>query len=316
MVGLALDRDPFYKRELDLRFSMSYGPGRYDPQYEQQGHDYPLPYVRWTEQRNMDAFLRLIADGKVTPSRLVTHRFPIVEAKSAYALMDSDDPYLAIMLDYPADTRSAPQSVIAATGAKTVTTGGAGATAFLGFGNYARAVLLPAYRTAGGGALGTVVTSTSISAHNAAEKFGFARAATDAKEVFDDPGIAHVFIATRHDSHADLAVRALEAGKNVFLEKPLALDDLQLDRVEAAAHAAESVLTVGFNRRFAPMTVETQRLFANRNAPLVMSYRINAGPIPRESWVHGQEGGGRIVGEVCHFVDFLSAIAGAPPISR
>lgn len=313
MVGMVLDREPFYKRELDLRLSMSYGPGRYDPAYEQQGHDYPLPYVRWTEQRNMTAFLRLVADGKVTPERLITHRFPIADAKSAYALMDTHDPYLAIMLDYPSVTREPPRRAVAAAGK--AAHGASGATAFIGFGNYARAVLLPAYRAAGGGPLGTVVTATSISAHGAAEKFGFARAATDPAEVFDDPGIADVFIATRHGSHADLAARALAAGKNVFLEKPLALDAGQLDRVEAAARAATSVLAVGFNRRFAPMTIEAQRLFADRRAPLVMNYRINAGPIPRESWVHGDEGGGRIVGEVCHFVDFLAALAGAPPIA-
>ena len=314
LVGMALDRDVFYKRELDLRMSMSYGPGRYDPAYEQEGHDYPLPYVRWTEQRNMAAFLRLVEEGRVTPERLITHRFPIAEAESAYALMDSGESYLAIMLDYPEATR-APLVHAEPSKAAGVAPRAGGATAFVGFGNYARSVLMPAYKAAGGGALGAVVTATSISAHGAAEKFGFAAAATDAAVPLDDPDTANIVIATRHDSHADLTIRALQAGKNVFVEKPLALDDEQLDRVEAAARDAQGILTVGFNRRFAPMTADVQKLFEGRRTPLVMTYRINAGPIPRESWVHGSEGGGRIIGEVCHFVDLLAAIAGAVPVA-
>lgn len=312
LVGMTLDRDLFYKRELDLRMSMSYGPGRYDPAYEQEGHDYPLPYVRWTEQRNMSAFLRLVAEGRVTPGRLITHRFPIAEAEKAYALMDGDEPYLAIMLDYPEETR-APLS--RAVTAPELPADRGHATAFIGFGNYARSVLMPAYKAAGGGPLGAVVTATSISAHGAAEKYGFATAATDAAAAVDDPATATVFIATRHDTHADLVVQALNAGKNVFVEKPLALTLDDLDRIETAARDTAATLTVGFNRRFAPMTLDAQRVFADRRGPLVMSYRINAGPIPRESWVHGNQGGGRIIGEVCHFVDLLSALAGGPPVT-
>jgi predicted dehydrogenase/threonine dehydrogenase-like Zn-dependent dehydrogenase len=311
LVGMTVDRDPFYKRELDLRLSMSYGPGRYDPAYEVQGHDYPLPFVRWTEQRNMEAFLELVAAGAVTPARLVTHRFPIADAEAAYKLMDGDEPYLAILLTYPEEGAAPARAVAIAKSGPVPTDGG---SAFIGFGNYTKGVLFPAFQKAGGGALHTVVTATGISAHSAAEKHGFARAATDPEEAFGDPAISTVFIATRHDSHADLAARALAAGKHVFVEKPLALDPDQLARVMDAAAAAPGLLTVGFNRRFAPMVAQAREAFASRAGPLIMTYRVNAGPIPRESWVHHAEGGGRILGEVCHFVDTLAAIAGSAPV--
>jgi polar amino acid transport system substrate-binding protein len=312
LVGMTIDREPFYKRELDLRLSMSYGPGRYDPAYELEGHDYPLPYVRWTEQRNMEAFLELIASGRVTPSKLVTHRFPIAEAENAYKLMDGEEPYLAILLTYPEEP-AAPDHAVDLSKSAAGAAGGDGA-AFIGFGNYAKSVLLPAFQKAGGGTLRTVVTSTGISARGAAEKSGFARAATDADEAFNDPAVSTIFIATRHDSHADLAIGALRAGKHVFVEKPLALTQDELDRVVVAAREASGLLTVGFNRRFAPMVGEAKRALGARGGPLNMIYRVNAGFIPKESWVHGSQGGGRIVGEACHFVDTLSAIAGAPPV--
>lgn len=312
MTGMTIDRDPFYKRELDLRLSLSYGPGRHDPAYEVEGHDYPLAYVRWTEQRNMQAFLELVASGQVTPQRLVTHRFPIAEAEKAYALMDGDEPYLAILLTYP-DEAAAPARAVAMAGTAAAAKGDG--VAFIGFGNYAKSMLLPAVRKAGGVSLRTVVTATGLSAHAGAEKHGFARAATDAEEAFGDPDVAMVFIATRHDSHAELAIRALEAGKHVFVEKPLALTGEELSAVIAAAEAAPGLLTVGFNRRFAPMIVEAREALSARTGPLAMTYRINAGPIPRDNWVHGAQGGGRIVGEVCHFVDTLAALTGGLPVA-
>ena len=313
LVGMTIDRDPFYKRELDLRLSMSYGPGRYDPAYEVEGHDYPLPFVRWTEQRNMEAFLELVAAGRVTPKRLITHRFPIADADKAYALMDGEEPYMAILLTYPDDGAQPTRAVEIGKAAQAAPSGDG--TAFIGFGNYAKAILLPAFRKAGGTNLRTVVTSTGISAHSAAEKAGFARAATDPEEALADPSVSTVFIVTRHDSHASLTRRALEAGKHVFVEKPLALSREELDEVMGAARSAPGVLTVGFNRRFAPMVLEARKALAGRPGPLNMSYRVNAGPVPRESWLHAAEGGGRIAGEVCHFVDTLSALCGAPPIA-
>ncbi|MGQ0590668.1 MAG: bi-domain-containing oxidoreductase [Sphingosinicella sp.] len=310
-VGMTIDRDPFYKRELELRLSMSYGPGRYDTAYEIEGHDYPLPYVRWTEQRNMEAFLELIATGRVTPSLLVSHRYPIENSDQAYAMMDGDDPYLAILLTYP-ERQTKP---VHAVDLRSPGASGVSGTAFVGFGGYAKAILFPALRRASAEPLRIVVTASGISAHGSAEKFGFERAATDPEEAFADAGVSTVFIATRHDSHAGLAVRALEAGKHVFVEKPLALSREDLDQVLDAARKAPGILAVGFNRRFAPMILEAGVILAKRTGPINMLYRINAGPIGRESWVHGSEGGGRILGEVCHFIDTLSALAATPPVA-
>lgn len=312
LVGMALDREPFYKRELDLRLSMSYGPGRYDPAYENEGHDYPLPYVRWTEARNMQAFLELVAGGRVTPAKLVTHRFPIAEAEAAYALMDGNEPYLAILLTYPEAAPAIERSVAVGKGVSTSSTTGSG---FIGFGNYARGVLLPALKKAGERRLTSVVTATGLSAHSAAESFGFKNAATDPAAVLNDPNTDCVFIATRHDSHAKLAIAALKAGKHVFVEKPLALSHQELAEVAAAAQGSSGLLTVGFNRRYAPMIIAARSALVAAGGPFNLHYRINAGPIPGDSWVHGAEGGGRIAGEVCHFVDTLSYLAGGAPVA-
>lgn len=312
LTGMNIDREPFYKRELDLRFSMSYGPGRYDPSYEDRGNDYPIAYVRWTEQRNMQAFLELVAQGSVTPAKLITHRFPIAEAEAAYALMDSDETYLAILLTYPSEPAAIERSIAVGAPRKPASQQGSG---FIGFGNYAKAVLMPALKKAGEANLTAVVTATGLSAHDAAERSGFARAATDPATLIADPDTDCIFIATRHDSHARLAIDALAAGKNVFVEKPLALNHADLAEVGAAARAGGGVLTTGFNRRFAPMMVTAANALANRGGPVAMLYRINAGHIPSDSWLHGAEGGGRIVGEVCHFVDALSFLAGGPPIA-
>ncbi len=313
LTGMEIDREPYYKRELDLRLSMSYGPGRHDPAYELEGHDYPLAYVRWTEQRNMQAFLELVAEGRVTPLKLVTHRFPIEQAEAAYKLMDGDEPYLAILLTYP-DTPTPIARSIAVESKKASTATGRG-TGFIGFGNYAKSVLLPALKKAGNERLTTVVTSTGLSAHDAAERQGFAHAATDPQAVLGDADTDCVFVATRHDSHARLTVEALKAGKHVFVEKPLALTQEQLAEVQDAASGAPGVLTVGFNRRFAPMMIEAKAALANRGGPIAMHYRINAGHVPGDSWLHGSEGGGRIVGEACHFVDALTFLAGGPPVA-
>jgi predicted dehydrogenase/threonine dehydrogenase-like Zn-dependent dehydrogenase len=312
LVGMTLDREPFYKRELDLRVSMSYGPGRGDPAYELQGRDYPLPYVRWTEQRNMEAFLALVAEGKVTPKRLVTHRFSIGEAEKAYALMESGVPHLGILLTYPEiSAEQAPRLLRRAPPPSRMQ---GNRIAFIGLGNYARGVLLPALRKAPGVTLAAVATSTGLSANNAGEKYGFASVSTDPAAVIAGDDSDTVFIVTRHDSHASLAAQALRAGKHVFCEKPLALDAQGLREAIAAASDARGILAVGFNRRFAPLLLKAKAALEPRSSPLVMIYRVNAGPVSRDSWIQGEAGGGRILGEVCHFVDALSFLAGALPI--
>lgn len=311
LVGMALDRDVFYKRELDLRLSMSYGPGRHDPDYEMGGQDYPLPFVRWTEQRNMEAFLALIAEGRVTPEKLVTHRFAIGDAEEAYALMGRGEPHLALLLTYadpPVD------AVSRALSRKAVPSAGKTRVGMIGFGNYAKAMLIPALRALTDVELTHVATASGISAGSAGDRLGFATIATDPDAVIGAGDVDTVVIATRHDSHADYAVRALQAGKHVFVEKPLALDLDQLDRVIDAAQQAPGLLTVGFNRRFAPMVVRAREMLAAITGPKVMLYRINAGHVPGESWVQRGEGGGRIVGEVCHFIDTLAFLAGSDPV--
>lgn len=311
LVGLTIDRDAFYKRELELKLSMSYGPGRGDPAYEIAGRDYPLPYVRWTEQRNMSAVLGLIEEGKVTPKKYVTHRFPIADAEKAYELMQSGAPHLAMLLTYPGDVSRATRPPEAQPARATK---GELGVSFIGMGNYARSVLLPKARGAECVRLESVVTKTGISAGHAKDKFGFARAATDPAAAIDDPATDAVFIATRHDTHASLAARALRAGKHVFCEKPLAIERAELaDCIEAARHAA-GILTVGFNRRFAPLLVAARQALEPRSGPLMMLYRVNAGVIAPESWIQREEGGGRILGEVCHFVDALTYVCGALPV--
>ena len=312
LVGMTIDREPFYKRELDLRLSMSYGPGRHDPSYEISGNDYPLPYVRWTEQRNMAAFLDLVAEGKVTPKALVTHRFGIAEAEKAYQIMEAGKPHLAMLLTYSGVAAQRIERRIER--ARPSPSRSASGVAFVGLGNYAKGMLLPAFRKASGIRLTTVVTSTGISAGHASEKFGFQTFATEPSAAFDDPATDTVVIATRHDTHAALTTEALQAGKNVFCEKPLAVDAVGLEAVMMAAEGSSGVLTVGFNRRFAPLLVKAKAALEPRLGPLVMLYRINAGSVPSDNWIQREEGGGRIIGEVCHFVDALTFLAGALPV--
>lgn len=312
LVGMKLERDQFYRKELDLRLAMSYGPGRYDPAYEDLGRDYPIAYVRWTEERNMKAFLDQVKAGRVTPGELVSHRFAIGDAERAYALLESDEPYLGILLNYPDQAPlvrrvpSQPEAPIAKSGTSRI--------GVVGAGNFAKGVLIPALRKVPNVKLTGVATRTGISARHAAGKFGFAHAATDVEEVLNDPGTDAVVIATRHSSHAALAGQALAAGKHVFCEKPIALTRDDLDAVTAAARQSRRVLTVGFNRRCAPHVLAIKSAFAGRSGPLMMSYRVNAGTVPATSWIVSEEGGGRVLGEVCHFVDTMCAVADAPVV--
>ena len=328
LVGMQVPRDAFYRKELDLRLAMSYGPGRYDPDYEERGNDYPFGYVRFTEQRNLESFLYLVQQKRVTPSALVTHRLPFADALDAYALIEGKLPaestlerrYLGIVLEYPEDAR--PERTV-----RRVEDRAAGAcdgdvgVGFIGAGGFARSVLLPQIVKAGGARLTAVCTSTGGSAAQTSERFGFTVATTDAGEVLERADTAAVFIATRHGSHAGLVAAALRAGKHVFVEKPLCLTKAGLDEVESAVQDArgaefEPCLMVGFNRQFSPHARALQEGFQNRATPMVVNYRVNAGVVPAESWLHDpDEGGGRIIGEACHFVDFCTALTGSDPVS-
>lgn len=320
VAGLALSRDDFFKKELTFQVSASYGPGRYDPNYEEKGQDYPVGFVRWTEQRNFEAVLDMMADGRLDVKPLVSHRFDVADAGRAYALVagDAQEPSLGILIRYPAPT-------VAST-ARTVALPTAGAPAkraaslsVIGSGNYATAVLIPAFKAAGAG-LHTVASSGGVSGLHAARKFGFAQTTTDTAQAIADPASDTVVITTRHDSHARLAIAALEAGKNVFVEKPLCLTLDELAEVEAAYARATTRglrVMVGFNRRFAPHVQKMKQLLKGKPGPKAFVMTVNAGAIPADHWTQDRAvGGGRIVGEGCHFVDLLRFLAGAPIASH
>jgi predicted dehydrogenase/threonine dehydrogenase-like Zn-dependent dehydrogenase len=316
MIGMDVPRNAYYEKELQVRLSRSYGPGRYDRTYEEDGIDYPLGYVRWTEQRNMEAFLGLVASGSIQPSRLVTHRIPIAEAERAYQIVTGDiaEPYLGILLEYPSRPGVASATRVDVPSVVTTSPGGV-QIGVVGAGNFARSVLLPALRKLEVPLTG-VATASPQSAQQTATRFGFGFAASDWRRVVDDPNTTAVLVATRHDLHAAITAAALQAGKAVFLEKPMALDAASLDDLMVAWRASGRVLQVGFNRRFAPTYLRMKSAFARRRAPLVMSYRVNAGAVAASSWVvDPRQGGGRLIGEVCHMVDLLVDLAGAPAAS-
>jgi len=318
VTGLDLQRSDFYEKELSLQVSCSYGPGRYDPTHEEGATDYPLPYVRWTEGRNFEAVLGLIADGRLDPAALVTRRISFDRAPEAYEAITGEDRALGVLLEYPekeAGQAEAGRTVSA--GREGAAPGGGarqaeGVVGFIGAGNFATRVLMPAFAEAGA-SLHTVVSSTGRSAARAAEDHGFERVTTDPDVVFEDPSIDTVVIATRHDSHAEYVVKALDAGKHVFVEKPLAIRLEEIDAIEEALARSDRILCVGFNRRFAPLTVEARRVLEGRQGPLVVSITVHAGSLPDDHWTKDPEiGGGRLVGEACHFIDLARCLVGTP----
>jgi predicted dehydrogenase/threonine dehydrogenase-like Zn-dependent dehydrogenase len=307
--GMDLDRRTFYGNELSLRMSTSYGPGRYDAQYEEKGIDYPYPYVRWTEGRNLRAVMDLVATGAVDLEPLMTHEFEIGDAERAYELVTGDggEPFMGILLRYGAAPTPLPAQSPATGGATS-----AGRVGLIGAGLFATAVLLPALRSAGA-TLQAVSTASGSTADAVARKFAFARVATSSAAVISADDVDAVVVATRHDSHAELVAAALRAGKACFVEKPLAIRREELAEVLAAMQERPGLVCVGFNRRFAPAVEALRSALAHRTSPLHARYRINAGRMPEGHWTLDPDvGGGRILGEVCHFVDLLSFIAGAP----
>jgi predicted dehydrogenase len=312
VVGLELSRTDFYEKELTFQVSCSYGPGRYDPAYEEGGQDYPIGFVRWTEQRNFEAVLDLMASGALDVTPLISHRFAFEQAENAFALLTSDEPSLGILLSYSPDAN--PERLETRTvDLAPAPTPGKATTAFLGAGNYAGRVLIPAFRAAGA-KLKTVVSGGGVSAVHFGTKHGFSEASTDGSKVLDDPSIDIVVIATRHDAHARQVLSALRAEKHVFCEKPLCLTLDELAEIEAEAAARpQQLLMVGFNRRFAPLTVKAKSLLATIAEPRAFMMTVNAGEIPASHWTQDPNvGGGRIAGEACHFIDLIRHLAGAP----
>jgi len=320
-VPTGFDREPhFYKKELQVKMSCSYGPGRYDLQYEEKGIDYPPAYVRWTEKRNMEAFQELIYTKKIDISYLTTHTFKLEDAPKAYDMMlAKSEPYIGILIEYDVDKPIKHERLIVRPSSlvprpSEVTIG------FIGAGSYAQSHLLPNIPKDREIVLKGVMTSTGTSSRSVAERFGFEYCASSEKEILENPVINTVFIVTRHDSHAQYVMKALEAGKHIFVEKPLCLSESELNDIVAfyspISHLPSPLplVMVGYNRRFSPLAEIIKKELGD--GPMAMTYRINAGAIPADSWIQDlQIGGGRIIGEACHFVDFLTFLNGSLPVS-
>ena len=308
-VGLELDRRGLYEKELSVKVARSYGPGRYEQAYEDWGVDYPPGQVRWTEGRNQETFVSLLARERIAVADLVTHQYSFDDALDAYLLLEDATKSLGIELIY---TSESPDRETPIRLAKPAATGrGVG---LIGAGAFARGVLLPALRTAGFERMVAVSSATGLGARRLAERAGFEEVAASSQAVIDNPGVAVVVIATPHDSHASLAAAALRAGKHVLCEKPLALSEEELDEVEDAWRSSGCSLWVDFNRRYSPAVIEARRLLDKSGGPVVITYRVNAGRVPISHWYSDRRQGGRLLGEVCHFVDTCSALAGCAPV--
>jgi predicted dehydrogenase len=314
VVGLQLSRADFYEKELTFQVSCSYGPGRYDEAYEQKGQDYPIGFVRWTEQRNFEAVLDLMAERKVDVRPLITHRFPFARAIDAYNAI-SDKSALGIVLEYDAGTRvEVPERIVpmqrAATSAAPAT--GTPVIGVIGAGGFTGQVLLPALQKTGV-RLKSIASAAGVTGTHLAGKFGFEASTTDAETIIEDPAIDTVVITTRHNTHARYVIAALRAGKRVYVEKPLCLNEAELGDITTAYSDAErAFLMVGFNRRFAPHVAKMKTVLDTVKQPKTMVMTVNAGAIPRNHWIQDpQIGGGRIIGEACHFIDLLRFIAGS-----
>jgi predicted dehydrogenase len=329
-VGTEVPRRSYYYKELDFRISRSYGPGRYDPSYEDEGRDYPYAYVRWTEQRNMEAVVGLMAAGRLAVGPLISHRFTIDDAPQAYALITGKGgaPFLGVILTYSAAVE--PARAVTVTPRLAGVPGGAGGAeggpkavrlGLIGAGAYASATLLPALKGVANLEPVGAASARGVTARVAAERFGFAYCTTDTRALLEDPAVNTVAILTRHNLHARQTIEALVAGKHVFVEKPLCLTEEELAAVEAAYNAAQlrtaaegrsgPALMVGFNRRFAPMVVALKAQLARVREPLMLTCRVNAGFIPHDHWTQDPAvGGGRLLGEGCHFIDLLIFLVG------
>jgi predicted dehydrogenase/threonine dehydrogenase-like Zn-dependent dehydrogenase len=313
VVGLELNRAEFYEKELSFQVSCSYGPGRYDIEYEENGNDYPLAFVRWTEQRNFEAILDMMSSGKIDVKPLITHRYAFDDAIKAYSTLTDDKTSLGIMLQYSGESEDKLVSDVVLN--KTVNFNSTKpVVGFVGAGNYASRVLIPAFKEAGA-QLHTIATSGGINSVVHGEKGGFHKATTDTDAMLADDSINTIAVVTQHNSHAGFVASALIEGKNVFVEKPIALTYEQLDNVKVA-YTGNSRVMVGFNRRFAPQVVKMKELLSSINEPKSFIMTMNAGAIPAEHWTQDAEaGGGRIIGEACHFIDLMRFLAGSEIVS-
>lgn len=317
VAGLQLNRNDFYEKELSFQVSCSYGPGRYDPAYEEECHDYPFGFVRWTEQRNFEAVLDMMAAGKLDVKSLVSHRFDFSDAEKAYQMLDSDRSALGMLLDYPGDrnSRHVDYVKLANYSVKPARL----SLGFIGAGNYASRMLIPAFKKTGVN-LSSVVTASGSSAVIHGKRAGFTEATTNIKRLLNDTETAGVVIVTQHNSHASLVVDVLKAGKHVFVEKPLALTLDELQNIKNAWQAQNEkevkYLMVGFNRRFSPLTIKMKELLSSVGQPKSIIMTMNAGYIPADHWAQDPRvGGGRIIGEACHYIDLMRFLVGAPAIS-
>jgi len=321
VTGLELSRDDFFKKELTFQVSCSYGPGRYDPNYEEKGQDYPVGFVRWTEQRNLEAVLDMMSDGRLAVKSLISHRYAIQDAQQAYEVVGGSEPSLGIVLEYPKASGSDldPRAQTVRFAAQDMATPSSQPfISFVGAGNYATAVLIKAFKESGA-RFRSIASSAGVSGVHAGRKYGFEETTTDTDQLFRDPRTQAVVVTTRHDSHADFVLKAIAAGKHIFVEKPLCLTMKELGEIETAIKTAKQrvVLMVGFNRRFAPQMQRVKELLKGVSGPKSFVMTVNAGAIPADHWTQdADQGGGRIIGEGCHFIDLLRFLAASPIASH
>ncbi|MEJ2550523.1 MAG: bi-domain-containing oxidoreductase [Anaerolineales bacterium] len=316
-VGMDIPRRTYYRKELQFIVSRSYGPGRYDPLYEEAGIDYPPGYVRWTEGRNLDAFLETLAGRTFDVTSLISHRFDIGHAAEAYELItgETKGSFLGVLLTY--QQKQEVDSIVRQVELpmQKITPSARVRLGAIGAGNFATAVLFPALRKVKGVERIGLVSASGLTSTQVGKRFGFRYASTDVNDLLDDKNINTVAILTRHNLHAAQVIAALKAGKHVFCEKPLALRRDELSEIMQALEQSDCILTVGFNRRFSPFALHMKNFFDAVAEPLAMHYRINAGNLPPDHWLHdAEQGGGRIIGEACHFIDFLTFLIGSPPV--
>ena len=315
--GMNIPRKVYYEKELDFRLSRSYGPGRYDPEYESKGHDYPYGYVRWTEQRNMETFIQLAAAGQLNLDPIISHRIPIDQAEMAYDVITgkTEEPFLGVLLTYSTDQPLASKIQLQPAAVNHISTDQIN-VGLVGAGMFTNSTLLPAMKKTAGLNMVGIMSGSGMTAKMTGDRYGFEFATAEFDALVQDDRVNWIVIATRHNLHADQAIRAMEAGKDIFVEKPLALNQGELADIIRIQQTTGQRLMVGFNRRFAPMAQTMHDFLKGHTRPLIATYRVNAGALPADHWTQDTEiGGGRIIGEACHFIDLLQFLIGAPPVT-